>query len=172
MHQVTAITANPILASDRCLLTDSDRFNPTDQGSARWGRVIGVRDELLVEQDRRPVSQEAAAVQPNVEQPVRFVVRLFGRGIEQVTASGIVSLNPNLRLKGSSLVEAQSLDTIEHVGEGQRVGELTGRIAPEDNAMTFFLKEPSKGVLDLWAVHYGSGSVTDGWLTFWSTRCA
>src|SRR5690606_26453104 len=50
---------------------------------------VMVSEAQLVEQDRGPVGSEATAVKAHVEQPVVFVVRLLGGGVEQILARWI-----------------------------------------------------------------------------------
>ena len=61
-----------------------------------------------------PVRPEAAAVEPDVEQPVVFVVGFFGGGVEQELAVGSSRSRSNLGFERPDLIEPQRGHAIEH----------------------------------------------------------
>ena len=75
--------------------------------SADVASKVLVRQAQLLQQDAGPIRPEAAAVEPDVEQPVVFVVRFFRRGVEQELAGRILPLEANLDLQCPDLIEPQ-----------------------------------------------------------------
>ena len=57
------------------------------------GSQVQVHQPQFLKQDAGLVCSEAATVEPNIEQPVIFVVRFLGRCIEQELAFGVFPLD-------------------------------------------------------------------------------
>jgi len=112
---------------------------------AAFGQVLSevlVSQTQLIEDDGGPVSPEASAVKPNIEQPVGFVVGLFSRCIEEVSPFGVVSLYSNLCFQWPNLIQPEDLDAFGELQKRQRENKLAFRVVPEDDPMSFFIKQP------------------------------
>ena len=78
-----------------------------------------VLPEMLVSQaelpqnDRGAVCPEAATVQPHVQQPIVFVVRLLSRRVQQISPSRILLFNANLCFERPNLVKLEDLYAFE-----------------------------------------------------------
>ena len=108
-----------------------------------------------MQQDAGPVRPEAAAVKPDVEQPIVFVVGFLGGGVEQELAVGFVPLHADLGFERPDLIEPQRGHAVEHE-ERQRVLEFLVGIVPEDDALPFLVEEAFQGRVDLVEVAHSS----------------
>lgn len=61
-------------------------------------------------------ARNGRAIEPDVEQPVVFVGRFFGRAVEQVLAGLVLPLEAHLRFERACLIKPQRRD----VGEFER----------------------------------------------------
>ena len=119
------------------------------------GSQVLIHQPQLLQQDAGPVRPEAAAVEPDVEQPVVFVVGFLGRGVEQELAVGFVPLQADFGFERPDLIEPQRGHAFEH-DERQRVLELPVGIVPEDDPLPFLVEEAFQGRVDLVQVAHSS----------------
>ena len=69
----------------------------------------------LIKNDGGPVSPKATAVEPNVKQPVSFVVGFFGRCIDEIPLFGVVSLDADLCFQYPYPIQSEDLDTFGEI---------------------------------------------------------
>lgn len=117
------------------------------------GPQVLVGQPQLVQQDAGPIRLEAAAVEPDVEQPVVFVVRFGGGRVEQEFAVGFVAFQTNFRFERPDFIQPQRGDPIE-IEERQGVLEFALGVVPADDAVPFFVEEAFQRGVDLaWVDH-------------------
>ena len=102
----------------------------------------------FIQQDRRAIGSEAAAIEPNVEQPIAFILRLFGGRVQQILASRVVPFQTNLGFQRRDLVEPQQRHTIEQY-KRQRVLKLLVRVIPKHDPRLFLVEELFQCRVDL-----------------------
>ena len=112
------------------------------------GPQMLVRQPQLVEQDAGPIRLEAATVEPDVEQPVVFLVGFRSGGVEQELAVGFVAFQANFRFERPDFIQPQYGDALQHQ-ERQGVLEFPVGVVPEDDALAFFVEEACERGLDL-----------------------
>ena len=107
-----------------------------------------VHQPQLLQQDAGLVRPEAAAVKPDVEQPIDFVIGFLGRGVEQELARGFRPLQADFDFERSDLIEPQRGHTVQFE-ERQGHEELFVRVVPEDDALPLPVEEPVESRVDL-----------------------
>ena len=113
---------------------------------------VVVLQTQLIEDDGGPVGPEAAAVQPDVEQPVIVVVGFLGGCVEEKPAFGVVTFQAHLGFQPTDLIEADDLH--RRMIEGQErqavheVDELLRWIMPEDDPLPCIDEEFGQRVIE------------------------
>ena len=90
------------------------------------GPQVLIHQPQLLQQDAGPVRPEAAAVEPDVEQPVVFVVGFLGWGVEQELAVGS-SRSRRILTSSAPTSSSRSVVTPSSSEERQRVSGTPGR---------------------------------------------
>ncbi|MCG3776667.1 MAG: hypothetical protein JW395_3527 [Nitrospira sp.] len=114
-----------------------------------------VHEPEFLAQNARPVSPEAAAVEPDVQEPVSVIIRLFRWRVEQELPVGRLSLHPNLHFQRSDLIKSQHRDAVEQ-DVWQRVLKFPLRVVPEDDSVPLFVEEAFERRVDLVHVAHSS----------------
>ena len=114
-----------------------------------------IHQPQFLQQDAGPIRPEAAAVKPDVEQPVVFVVGFFGGGVEQKLAVRFLALQADFDLKRPDLIEPQGGHVTERDG-GQSFQKLSIRVVPEYDPLPFFVEQAIERCVDLLEIAHSS----------------
>jgi hypothetical protein len=74
---------------------------------------VQVHQPQRLQQGAGSVSSKGAAVQPDVDQPVVFIVRFFGRCVEQEPAVGFFPFQPNPGFERTDMIEPQCRHAVQ-----------------------------------------------------------
>jgi hypothetical protein len=111
----------------------------------------------LIEQNRGSISSEAAAVQPDVEEPVIVVIGFLSGCVQKKPAFRVVTFQANFGFQPPDLIEADNLHRRAIKGQERQpvheVDELVRWIMPEDDPFPRVDEELGKGVIELFGVH-------------------
>ena len=118
---------------------------------AAFGQVgpqVLVGQPQFLEQDAGPIRLETATVEPDVEQPVVFVVGFWGGRVEQELAVGFVAFQTNFCFERPDFIQPQYGDALQHQERQVFWNSLLG-VVPEDNPLPFGVEESFQRGLDL-----------------------
>ena len=121
--------------------------------SARCCRRCWFDQAELLSRMRGPVRPEAAAVEPDVEQPVVLVVGFLGRASRAGTCRWGRPAPGGSWPPAPPTWSSRSVVTPSSSEERQRVLELPLGVVPEDDPGLLLVEEAVEGVVDLLGVH-------------------
>ena len=106
----------------------------------------------IIQDDGGAVSSEAAAVQPQIQQPIVVVLGLLARRVQQEPALEVVALDADLDLERPDLVEPHHVD-IGHQDFQQDIPKLPLGVVPENNPRLFLIENAAKRIGKLSQIH-------------------
>ena len=86
------------------------------------------------------------------QKPVVLEVGLIGRGVQQETGRGFVTLDADLGFERTDLIEPHDLDVLQ-LEEPEIIQALPVGVVPKDDAMPLLVEESGECGVDLAVVH-------------------